>query len=394
MAKPQKPYTLYKRKNGIYYCRFRLPDGTRTAGESTGKTNRPLAEQWAVEHLQKTQGRIIKKAKSTLAEYSHGFFDFNGEWATNLKVEGKRISESHCRDRQDTMRLHVLPELGHLPIDEIDKHILRKFRNDLHAQGYSGSLINKCLYAIRTILFDAEDRDLIRAVPTISRASDKPRREKGIVTLDEMRELFKITWMTKPSYSHPARPLTMGQTGNMLAASTGLRLSEIQALFIEDLFLDGGYILVSRSWNNRLSQINLTTKTGGRRPVPLHSKTRDALLDMLRDHPDPAQPGAFVFWAEKTPGKPAEKVVFTKALRRGLEMIGIPEKERVERNITFHSWRHFYNTYLVDRKVPIPTVQKATGHKTLLMTGDNYYHFEDQKIITDALETMFDGGME
>jgi integrase len=389
MEKPQKHYTLYKRKNGVYYVRFRLKDGTRTQGTSTGETAKARADRWAIDYLQKTKGYIIENSKITLIDYSKDFFDFNGRWATNLKVEGERISESHCRDRADTMRLHVLPALGHYCLEDLDKHIIKSFRNELHGKGFSGSLVNKCLYALKTILTDAEDRGIIRAVPTVKRASDRPAREKGILSVDEMRELFSITWMTKPSYSHPARPLTMGQTGNMVAASTGMRLSEIQALQIENLHLEDGYLIVEKGWNNRLSQLNTTTKTGRGRLVNVPSKTRAALLVMLRDHPAPKNPGSFVFWAEKTPGKPAEKEVFTRALHRGLEMIGIPESERKRRNVTLHSWRHFYNTYLINKKVPIPTIQKDSGHVTAVMTERNYYHGDDRKLITDALETMF-----
>lgn len=389
MGKPQKPFTLFKRNNGIYYARFRLADGTRSTAMSTAETAKTRAEQWCINYLQENGGHIFKKSNTTLADYSKDFFDFSGGWATDLKVTGKRISESHCRDRADTMRVHVIPALGHFTLEEIDKHVLRKFRNDLHAAGFSGSLINKCLYAVKTILTDAEDKGIIRAVPTITRASDQPKREKGILTVDEMRGLFSIEWMTKASYSHPPRPLTMGQTGNMLAASTGMRLSEIQALQLANLHLDDRYILIERSWNNRLSQLNSTTKTGRGRLVNVPSKTRAALLSMLQEHPEPRNPEAFVFWAEKTPGKPAEKVIFTRSLKRGLEMIGIPESERKARNITFHSWRHFYNTYLINQKVPIATIQKDTGHVTAAMTEKNYYHGDDRKVISEALETMF-----
>lgn len=48
-----KPYLLFKRPNGIYYCQIRLPDGTLTNNKSTGCSSKSEAEKvamtWAVQ---------------------------------------------------------------------------------------------------------------------------------------------------------------------------------------------------------------------------------------------------------------------------------------------------------------------------------------------------------
>jgi integrase len=43
------------------------------------------------------------------------------------------------------------------------------------------------------------------------------------------------------------------------------------------------------------------------------------------------------------------------------------------RNVTFHSWRHFFNSYF-RTKIPDAKLQQMTGHKTQEMT-DHYTHF-------------------
>lgn len=373
--KPQKPYTLFKRANGIYYARFRLADGTRTAGMSTGETAKARAERWAVEYLQKVDGRIIKRTNATLADYAKGFFDFNGEWATNKKVEGRRISERHCLDRQDIMRLHVLPALGKFNLDEIDKHVLKKFRNDLHAKGFSSSLINKALYAVTTILQDAEDRDIIRAVPKVTKAADNSK-QKGILTIDEVKQLF-ASWTADTPRQRIAR------AGNVLAASTGLRISELQGIQIQDLHLDGGYITIRRAWDNRLNKLTMTTKTGRERNIFIPAKVADELRELLAIHPLPDSTTAFLFWGEKLPmEKPAEKVVFTRALYAAMRSIGISEEERRRRAVSFHSWRYFLNSMLINAKIPLWKVKSITGHITDQMS-ERYYAVDD---VTDVLQ--------
>ena len=73
--------------------------------------------------------------------------------------------------------------------------------------------------------------------------------------LKEINKPISIPWISKPSYSHPEKPQFMGYVGNLLTATTGLRLGELQALKLNDIHLDAEYITVKCSWNNRLNKI-------------------------------------------------------------------------------------------------------------------------------------------
>lgn len=384
-------FSLYPRnkKSGkpVYYAQFKKPDGTYTTGKSTGCTSRRAAELWAEKELLKN-GIPCPGRNITFGEFSQDFFSWSGRWATNLKVEGRRISERHCRDRCDIMRLHVLPVFRQYKLSDIDKIIIKNFRNDLFNAGYSGSVINKCLYAIKAILEAAEDQGLIRAVPKITRAADNCKI-KGILTIEEVNRLFSIPWMSKPNFCHPEKPQFIGYVGNLLAASTGLRLGELQALKIKDLYLDSGYISLKRSWDNRLNKLNDTTKTGRERNIFIPVRVISSIRDLLNEHPFPNNPEAFLFWGEKkAETKPAEKKVFIRALYTALEVIGISETERKRRNITFHSWRHFLNSLLLNAKIPVQKIQSITGHITTEMTA-HYYHVDDMKDVRAIQETIF-----
>ena len=160
---------------------------------------------------------------------------------------------------------------------------------------------------------------------------------------------------------------------------------------IQYLHFDGGYISIKRAWNNRLNKLNETTKTGRERNIFIPVKVVDEIQKLLSIHPFPHDPENFLFWGEKKPQeKPAERKIFIKALFDTMQKIGIDEAERKRRNITFHSWRHFLNSLLINAKIPIQKVQSITGHLSERMT-DLYYHpdIDDMADVRGIQENLF-----
>jgi integrase len=99
--------------------------------------------------------------------------------------------------------------------------------------------------------------------------------------------------------------------------------------------------------------------------------------------------GGFVF--SFTRGKtPATGRRVTECLYLALKNIGIPEEERRTRNLTFHSWMHFFNSVMRARAIPAPIIQRVTGYVTTSML-ENYTHFniQDFRQITDVQEEVF-----
>ncbi len=84
--------------------------------------------------------------------------------------------------------------------------------------------------------------------------------------------------------------------------------------------------------------------------------------------------------------RPKKSFSFNKAL----ENIGIPDTERRERNISFHSWRHFFNTLCRVGMVPDSKLQRITGHHTQKMT-EHYTHYKikDFKDVMQIQEEIF-----
>jgi integrase len=80
----------------------------------------------------------------------------------------------------------------------------------------------------------------------------------------------------------------------------------------------------------------------------------------------------------------------TRWLYAALERIGVSEYERKARNLTFHSWRHFFNSVMRARAVPAPVLQRVTGHASAEML-ERYTHFSHQDFqqIAEIQEGLF-----
>lgn len=357
-----KLFTLYTRprKDGkaVYYARFRLPGGARSPGKNTGQTSEAAARRWAMEYLR--AGHVVTRESITLESFADGFFTWGGSWAVDLRATGKRISERQCIEKSAVFTTRVIPEIGRLRLSAIDRAVVKDLRNSLFKKGYSGSSINKALSALRAVLEAAEERHLIQAVPKIERAG-QAAQSRGILTIGEVRALFESPWPDPRAYA-----------ANLTAAVTGLRQGELLAL--QRMNLRGDGLTITRSWNQRMNCLNETTKTGRERFVPIPSKAA-AALQAVCDLSPWAGEEAFVFFTT-IERQPIQGRMLTAALKDALTQIGITEADRAARHVDFHSWRHWFNSVLVNARIPLQKVQALTGHATEKMTAA-YYHLDE-----------------
>jgi hypothetical protein len=163
-----RPYTLYKRfrknKKPVYYVQFRNPDGTRLPGVCSGCESRAAAEQWAVDKL-KEQKIFTKKNTPSFEEFTHDFFSRTVSWATDKKVRGLRISERQCLELTRVLNKTVNPTFGKIKISQIDRSVIKTFRNNLFNSGLAGNTINKSLSVIKVIHEAAEEQWLVKGIP-------------------------------------------------------------------------------------------------------------------------------------------------------------------------------------------------------------------------------------
>ena len=372
------PFTLYKRtlKSGkkVFYAKFLNPDGTYTAGRSTGKSTRKAAELEAWDYI--STGKIAKKQNYKLKEYATDFFDWNGQWALSKRSAGKRISEDQCKTNQGKTDLHIIKKIGNLYLTEIDTATVKRLRNDLFKDGYSGSTINKVIGCLRAILETAEEDRLLRHLPRFER-SGLNQKERGILTQAEVQELFNLEWKDKRVYA-----------GNLISASTGFRLSEV--LGIKRRNIKKGYIEITGSWSTRNRAYKDNLKNGqASRTVPIPESVQTVIDDLLLKSPF-KDDDSYLLYCPGYPDKPIEHIEITRVFFEALKKLdpAITDEIRIQRNITFHSHRHFFNSLLVESRIPLQKIQRLTGHLSPEMT-QRYFHTTDLSDVEKVTGDVF-----
>jgi integrase len=362
----KKPYSLWKRKlpsgTASYYIRFRLDDGSWSVAKASGQTTKTAAEAWAIDYL--AQGQIITKENITFKEFAKDYFAWDGPHIQSLLLRGKQIGQRHAENQQAYLNNYLIREFGDLRLKYIDADRIQEYAIELRSQGLSASTVNHILTTLKIVLQGALHKKLIQTVPEISTVGGT-KTERGILTLEEAKKYFNQEWKDE-------RYLTI----NLIAATTGMRLGEI--LGLTRGAVKEGYLEVCASWERGRGL--KSTKTGNVRFVPLTSRTQ-ACLKIIMERSPYTEAEDFVFYGRNRHA-PLDHKMVQKKFAEALVGIGISEEDRRARGISFHSWRHFFNSLLINKHIPLLKVKTLTGHATDAM-AEHYFHPDEYK---DVLE--------
>jgi integrase len=383
-----KRYYLYERKRSgkpsIWYVRFRAEDGTISSPISTGQSGEKAAESWAVERL--LGGETVRARKPrvlTFKEWAAPWWKFDSCPYIREKVAGGfTISRAYAEVRRSYLDRHLVPEFGNVPLSQLSPRHFRDFKMKLYQEGkLSPATINRILGTARVMFNYAVSMGELESNPVapVKELKETPQ-QRGILTADELRLLFGSDTHDK-AWRSDQKHFAL----NILAASTGMRLGEIQALQMK--YLHPEYIEVRHSWHDRYGLS--APKWGSARTVPVPTRTAEALSALIafKRWGEP-QPSDIVFWGQSR-DIPLTKTAILKQFKAALARIGIKEDERKRRVLLFHGYRHGFNTF-VRGKVPDEQLRRVTGHKTLAMS-DNYDHaaLEHLADVKAAQEKMF-----
>jgi len=275
-------------------------------------------------------------------------------------AHGQRMTHEHCEHSYSRVRLHWFPAFKEKRLAELTKNDIKDFSISLASPGLdlAPGTRNRILVAGTTPLRWAYDNGFIGTDITAGLVSfSGSSKERGVLTPEEAAELFKLEWTDH-----------RGKVASLVAATTGLRISEVRAIRAEDI--DELILHVRHGWTDR--DHLKTPKNGETRRVPLLPAVRSELLKLLQESPH--GPSGFVFWDPLTSETPCCYNVIASRFRKALVQLRVGEnpteddinkaaKYWRDRAICFHSWRHFYAARMAD-KVEARTLMLATGHKT------------------------------
>lgn len=362
----QKPFSLVRRKDRLtngkptYYVRFRSDTGERLPWRSTGQTSKLAAEAWAIARIR--EGNIAPSAQKTFGQFSEPWWVWDQcPYIARKLARGKTLSRSYADTQRTYLTNHILPYFQNMKLSRITPKQIEEWILQLQkSSSLSPTTINHCLTTLKIMLGEAAKMGLIPSNPA---ASVEPLKEsplqKSILTVEEVRTLFTgkaLFTFWKGNLPH--------YTLNLLAATTGMRMGEIQALQAQHVHPE--YVEVLYSWARKYGL--KPPKTNRTRIIPIPELTAYYLQETLSVYP--RQPEELIFSVDgKTPFSPK---AISQEYYKALQAMGISPQARKERNITFHSWRHLFNTLLRNR-IPDYTLQQLTGHRTQEMT-DHYTH--------------------
>jgi len=370
------PFTVFARPlpsgKTIYYYRTYDEGGKRTTARSTGRTTRTAAKAYCRELMR--QGRLVPSRDLTFAEYAANWWVYDRcHYIRSRLARGGSFSRTHADIQRLNLNKHILPVFGKVRLQQISSREIEAWLFSFKDKGLSNVTANRCLATLRIMLNEAHrleyiDNNPIKAVKPLKEESGV----KAVLSPPEVKKLFDM------ASSRNLWPNPVCYAANLLSACTGMRLGEIQALQVEEVHSD--YVHVHRSLDRKYGLKD--TKTHDVRDIPIPS-----IVSLCLEQLKSINPEGFVFSTNQGKSPVYHKTV-TGALYKALEKIGIGEEERQKRNITFHSWRHFFNSTMRSR-VPDSKLKLLTGHRSQEMT-ERYTHFnvkdyQDVKMIQEQI---------
>ena len=302
-------------------------------------------------------GKGAKRRAPTLESYYGGFQQ------TYLQTAVKETT----RDSYDTnFRVHILPVLGHLTLDEITRLKVKEFIAILMKKKLSKSSIGIITRELCAVLNHAIEDKVIQENPA-SRVSkyfkQAPTRHAEIEPLtDSEARLF-----LKKAYAQHRRYYPFF----LCAINTGMRLGELLGLQWGDTDFAGKFLTIRRTVvRGKIT----TTKTNRTRRVDLS----DALLYTLTELKKQRKEEWLAKGYNEIPpwvfcnleGNPLDPFNLKyRHFLKCLEQCGL-------RRIRFHDLRHTFASLLIQNGEPLAYIKEQLGHSSIKMTVDVYGHLE------------------
>lgn len=352
-------FTLYRRRNGFWYY-WTYDKFGRKFQKSTGKKNKTQANIVASERLRNGTLLTFKDVLpfTTFSEYCQNFYIYDQcPYIQGRLARGYKYSQKQAKTNRFYLENYVLPYFGKLAIEGITLGDINRWLIALPKKAeISNKTANNVLTIIRQVLSVAMEDGLIPdnvalKVKPLSKDADSKRR---IAFTREQIKAILSGWDNN-----------IASSACRLAAVTGMRAGEIRALWQEQIHPT--YIEVNASYNNH-DDGRKCTKSGYSRLVPITDEIRQ-LIEKVNSG------GDYVFSFDGV--HPVSNSYFEKKLKDRMDDLGIVAPEGTI--LSFHSFRHYFNTRLIAAGVQGEKIRAVIGHEDESMT-EHYAHLEPEDL--------------
>lgn len=316
-----------------------------------------------------------------LIETLTNFWDFeNSKYVKKRIARGYDIKQRNCKEKLGIVKRYWAKYFdADRTVQSLTSRELDDFLMYLRIEkNLSADTVNKTMTAGNMAFEFLIKEGLITSNPLTSVERFKVNAKKrGIPTETEMKKLMELNWDWTDS---------VNKLAFKVAALFGLRAGEISGLQVCDIDANADLLYIRHSWND--TDKLKDTKNGDDRIIPIEHGVALELLMNARRNPDYSDT-SFVFWSPKVAGQPMWPSSFEDDFYIAMQKIGISEEQRKERNIVFHSLRHYCATQIAQR-ASLEIAMKILGHRTEEMTR-LYSEHETQMKLNNAKEVLAQG---
>jgi integrase len=354
-----KRQITYRKRGVVYYYKF----ADEPTYHSTGQSSRGKAEDWVAKHAPKGDDILLK-------DYLAPYYLWEGcPLIAHRQKFGPSMGVEHAQMQRSRLERFVFKApIGEKKLQELRRGDVLDWLSEVE-RGHGAGTANHALGALKACLRHAlfrEDmeRDICFGIGSLKNVQ---YRERGVLAPEEVRKMF----FEDKGWGHPRERIAL-----LLGAMAGLRRGELLLLQWGDVNFEGSYLTVQRAWKTWQKKIVGPPKWGKPRVVPMLNVLREELAGYHETTTTPRAEHCIISWDDGSYVSPRSVGWWMDA---ALKRIGADKRAR---NLTPHSLRHTFVTFLENAGLREFSIQQMAGHTSSKVT-QGYKHKDPARLVAE-----------
>ncbi len=302
-------------------------------------------------------GQLHLPSKETVESYIRRWFN---------DIHRPTIKPGTARGYEVNIRVHIVPHVGHIPLDKLTRHDVMRMCNEMHQSGLSAATVK---YAYRVLSMALKEAVLNDTLPkNVCEGIKLPKGPKYKATVLNKEQAARLIQGARQ---------TCFELEIALGVSLGLRRGEVLGLRFTDFDFEKGTVHIqnqitvvrsSKESDAGVTEWGMATLKNRVLHVP------SALLEAVKDRQKRTKLDRLRYGAEyqnhglvscDERGRFTNPHTFYTHYKNLLRDLGLP-------SIRFHDLRHSYASILIEENVPLKIVSSTLGHANISTTADIY----------------------